>query len=243
LYAFLMTFLLVIFGASIPASATQDNALEIETEGSYRMAPGSSVGLVKSIALFNAEIKAVELAGRYLSHDFLVETYKLDKDEIYCLVTREIRPEILMEKWERIQTQSIYKVRIRTRVKASDFIKAEMQDKASAKKEANPPYQEELGQPVSDKVDLGKDIAKAYRLLRRREWRMAAIYLNHLEKKYPNWDRIYMAKAITHYFCHDLVSMRKVLSKACSLGHPIACEDLTNLKKVHEQDFGLSIFD
>jgi hypothetical protein len=238
-----MAALLVLFGANLSVSAVQSDELEVETEGSYRMVPGSSVDLVKKIALFNAKIKAVELAGRYLSHDFLVEIYELDKDEIYSLATREIQSEILMEKWEQIEEQSIYRLRIRARIKSSDFIKAEMKDKASAKKEAKPSYHEELGQPVSDEVDLGKDIAKAYRLLRKKQWRMASIYLNHLDKKYPNWDRIFMAKAITHYFFHDLVSMKKVLSKACSIGNPVACDDLKNIRKVHERDFGLSIFE
>jgi len=69
------------------------------------------------------------------------------------------------------------------------------------------------------------------------------IYLNHLEKKYPNWDSIYMAKAIAHYILNEPVFMEKALNAACRLGNGTACDDLKNLKKVHEYDFGLSIDD
>jgi hypothetical protein len=69
------------------------------------------------------------------------------------------------------------------------------------------------------------------------------IYLNHLEKKYPNWDSIYVAKALIHYIFHEPVFMKKALNEACRLGNQMACNDLKNIKKVHEYDFGLSIID
>jgi hypothetical protein len=39
------------------------------------------------------------------------------------------------------------------------------------------------------------------------------------------------------------VFMKKALNEACRLGNQMACDDLKNLKRVHEQDFGLSIID
>ena len=100
-----------------------------------------------------------------------------------------------------------------------------------------------MEQHISAEIDPGRDIAKAYRLLREKKWRIAMIYLNHLEKKYPNWDSIYVAKATTHYILHEPVFMKEALNKACRLGNQIACDDLKNIKKVHEHDFGLSIID
>jgi len=67
------------------------------------------------------------------------------------------------------------------------------------------------------------------------------IYLDHLEKKYPNWDSIYMAKAIAHYILHEPQLMQNALKRACGLGNPVACSDLKNLKNVRELDFGLSL--
>ena len=92
-------------------------------------------------------------------------------------------------------------------------------------------------------IDPGRDIAKAYRLLREKKWRIAMICLDHLEKKYPNWDRIYMAKAITNYILHEPVFMEKALREGCQLGNKTACDDLKNIKKLHEHDFGLSVID
>jgi len=214
--------LISIYGV---ASAAEDDIFEIEAEGNYRMAAGASIDLAKKLALFIAKRKAVNLAGRYLSRKSLIKVYELNKDEIYSLAAREIEAEIVEEKRRRVGKTSTYRVRIRARVQASDFVKAEMQDSKQEKKEAKESFREEMEQPVSAEIDPGKDIAKAYRLLREKKWRMAMIYLDHLEKKYPNWDSIYMAKAITHYILHEPVFMKKALNQACRLDNEIDAAD------------------
>ncbi|MGD8762510.1 MAG: hypothetical protein PVG87_09410 [Desulfobacteraceae bacterium] len=241
---FIMAALLVLFSINGVASAAEgDDIFEIESDGSYRMETGSSVDLAKKVALFTAKRKAVDLAGRYLSRKNLIETYELNKDEIYSLAAREIQAEILEEKQQTVGKTSTYRLRIRCKIQASDFVKAEIEDTKQEKKEAKESYQEEMEQPISAEIDPGRDIAKAYRLLREKKWRITIIYLNHLEKKYPNWDSIYMAKAITHYILHEPVFMKNALNKACRLGNSTACDDLKNLKKVHKHDFGLQIID
>jgi len=52
-----------------------------------------------------------------------------------------------------------------------------------------------------------------------------------------------MAKAITHYILHEPVFMKKALNQACRLDNQTACDDLKNIKRVHEHDFGLPIID
>jgi hypothetical protein len=240
---FIMAILLVLFSINGVASAAKYDIFEIETEGSYRMQAGASIDLAKKLALFTAKRKAVDLAGRYLSRKSLIEVYELNRDEIYSLAAREIRAEIIEEKHETVEKNSTYRVRIRARVQASDFVKAEMADTRQKKKEAKESFREEMEQSVSAEIDPGRDIAKAYRLLREKKWRIAMIYLNHLQKKYPNWDSIYVAKAITHYILHEPVFMKKALKEACGLGNQMACDDLKNLKRLHEHDFGLSIID
>jgi len=240
---FIMVILLVLFPINGVASATEDDVFVIETEGHYRMDAGAPVRLVKEMALFVAKRKAVDLAGRYLSRKSLIEIYEQSRDEIHSLTAREIRVEIIDEKCETVEHNFIYRVRIKAWVKASDFIKAEMEDTKQEKKEAIESYQEEMEQPISADIDPGKDIAKAYRLIREKKWRLAAIYLNHLEKKYSNWNDIHMAKALNYYILREPVFMKKALNQACRLGHQIACDDLKHLKRVHEHDFGLSIMD
>ena len=183
------------------------------------------------------------MAGRYLSRKSLIKVYELNREEIYSLAAREIEAKILKENRQTVGKISTYHVRIRATVQASDFIKAEIEDTKQQKKETKESYREEMEQPVSAEIDPGRDIAKAYRLLREKKWRIALIYLNHLEKKYPNWDSIYVAKALNHYILHEPVLMKKALNEACRLGNQTACDDLKNIKKVHEHDFGLSIID
>ena len=240
---FILAALLVLFSMNAVVAAAEDDIFEMEVEGSYRMEAGGSTDLAKKMALFAAKRKAVDLAGRYLSRKSLIKVYELNRDEIYSLAAREIEAEILEEKRPTVGKASTYRVLIRARVQASDFIKAEMADSKQEKKEAKESYQEEMEQHISAEIDPGKDIAKAYRLLREKKWRIAMIYLNHMAKKYPNWDSIYMAKAITHYILNEPIFMETALNAACRLGNNTACNDLKNLKKVHEYDFGLSIKD
>ena len=235
--------LLLFFSINGAVPAAQDDAFEIESEGRYQMVVDASIELAKKMALFSAKRQAVDLAGRYLSRQSLIKVYELNRDEIYSLAAREIETKILEEKRQTVGKILTYYVRIRARVQPSDFVKAEMEDNKQEKKEAKESFSEEMEQPVSAEIDPGKDISKVYRLLREKKWRIAMIYLNHLEKKYPNWDSIYVAKAITHYILHEPVFMKKALNDACRLGNQIACDDLKSLKRVHQHDFGISIID
>ena len=229
--------LLVLFSINGVVSAAEDEIIEIETEGDYRVIAGVSIDLAKRMALFTAKKKAVDMAGRYFSRNSLIVIYELNRDEIYSLAAREIEAEILEENQKKFWGTSTYHVRIRARVQASDFVKAEMEDTKQEKEEAKESYREEMEQPISAEIDPGRDIAKAYRLLREKKWRMAMIYLNHLVKKYPNWDSIYMAKAITHYILHEPVFMEQALSEACHLSNQTACDNLKSIKRVHKHDF------
>jgi hypothetical protein len=237
----MMAALLVLFSINGVASAVEDDILEVETEGSYRLDAGAPIRLAQEVAFFIGKRKAVDLAGRYLSHKSLIPVYELNRDEIYSLAAGEIRAELLEEKRETVEKYSIYHVRIRAWVQASDLIRAQREDAKQEEKETKESYQEEMQQTVSAKIDPGIDIAKAYRLIRKKKWRLAAIYLNHLGKKYPNWADIYVAKALVSYILHETVFMEKALKQACRLDHHVACDDLKHLKKVNEHDFGLSI--
>ena len=239
----MMAALLVLFSINSVDSAAEDDIFEIETEGSYRMNDVASIDLAKRMALFIAKRKTVDLAGRYLSRKNLIKAYELNRDEIYSLAAREIETEILEQSRQTVKKNVTFHVRIRTRVKVSDFVKAEMEDAKQEKKEAKQSFHDEMEQPISAEIDPGKDIAKAYRLLREKKWRMAMIYLNHLLEKYPNWDSIYMAKAVTHYILHEPVFMKKALTQACGLDNQTACDDLKSLKRLHGHDFGLSLID
>lgn len=239
----LVATMLVLFFLGGFSQAAEKDAFEIETEGSCRIAAGSSVELARAVALFNAKRKAVELAGRYLSHMRLIKAYRENKEEVYSLAASAIAARILAEKKEKVGSDTFYRCRIRVRVQPADFIRAEIAAAAMEEDEARKPFREEVEQPLPADINPGRDIAWVYLFLRQKKWRPAIIYLDHLEKKYPDWDSIYMAKAITYYILHNPVFMRKALQKACRLGNAVACSDLKHLKRVQERDFGLSIPD
>ena len=233
----------LFFSINNIAPAMENDIFEIEAEGSYPIMEGDSIDLAKKVALFTAKRKAIVSAERYLSHHRLIEVYELEKEEIYCLAARKLQAELLEARQENSGEIKILCIRIRARIHASDFLKAETEVAKLEREEAKESYREEMEQHISAEIDPGRDIAKAYRLLREKKWRIMTIYLNHLEKKYANWDRIYMSKAILHYILHEPVFMKQALSKACHLGNQIACDDLKNLKRVHKHDFGLLTFE
>ena len=70
---FIMAVLLVLFSINGVASAGGNDIFEIEADGSYRMEAGSSIDLAKKVAIFIAKRKAVDLAGRYLSREGLID--------------------------------------------------------------------------------------------------------------------------------------------------------------------------
>lgn len=238
---YIIAVFLILSSINSVASVVEDDIFEIEIESSYPMAIGSSNYFAKEMALFIAKKKAVDLAGRYLSRKSLVGVLEQERDEIYCLAAREIQTEVLEEGQETVGNLTRYRLRIKAYIHPSDFVKATMEDYKQEKKEEKESYQEEMGQYLSSEIDPGRDLAKAYRLLREQKWRILMIYFNHLVKKYPNWDSIYMAKAIAHYILHEPMFMKKALNEACRLGNRTACDDLKNLKKLHEYDFGQSI--
>jgi hypothetical protein len=198
-----------------------------ETEGRCRISTEGSADIARQVALFIAKRKAVDEAGSYLAAKSTIPAYELNKEEIYSLVAREIDAMILEEDQQTAYRDPTYHVRIRALVKPSDFIKAENEDAKDIHSEQNESFQKEMEQPVSAQIDPGKDIAKAYRLLRENKWRIAMIYLHHLEQKYPYWGRLYMVKAATHLHLNEPGLRHKALDDACRFGHQLACEEIS----------------
>ena len=81
-------------------------------------------------------------------------------------------------------------------------------------------------QPVMADIEPGRELARAYRYIRQRQWRIAIIYLDHLQKKYPAWGDLYLAKAVAFYGMNDPEDMKTALTKACRLDSREACSEL-----------------
>ena len=228
----MITCLLLVIIFFIPAFclAAEDNnddTLEIITDYTYQIGPGDSQKKYESLSLYGAKYKAVVLAAKYLSHRGLLENYGKKQKEIFCLVVDELKA-ASVEKGL-IENGSSYFIKIKTKVKSTDFIRAEIKNLQLEKEEMNFSLQEKLEQHTYKSIDPAQELSRAYRYIRRRHWRVAIIYLDHLEKKYPNWGEIYLAKAIAFYAVHEMQSMIDALKTSCSLGNREACEDLAGL--------------
>jgi hypothetical protein len=218
------------------AQTAAEDSLELVSEGKFEALAGTSRKLARQIALFEAKKKAVESAGRYLAGKHLVLSYEQKKEEIYSLVTTKIDSKIIAENEASSGHGYTYIVRIRTTIRSSDYIDADILDKKLEIEETRETLKEELEPEITAEIDPGMDIARAYRLLRQEKLRPAMIYLNRLEKKYPNWAAIYMARAIGFYLLHEPSDMKKELEKACAAGNPSACDDLKSLRRVRQFD-------
>ncbi len=221
---------LFIFVFSTPCLSEGQNTADtvvLTTDFIYKLQEGDSQEISRALALFGAEHKAVVLAAKYLIHKGLLEHYGKKQGEIFCLATNEIKAVIVDEKFEK--ATNAYYVKIKAEINSTDFIQAEIKNLELEKKEAEFSYGQEMEQQVIQAVDPGKELSRAYRYIRKGQWRIAIIYLNHLGKKYPHWGDIYLTKAIAFYSMHDRDRMMTALKKGCALDNQEACDDLKSL--------------
>ena len=211
-----------------------EDTLEIATDYTYKIGPGDSPKKYEALSLYGAKYKAVVLAAKYLSHKGLLENYGKKQKEIFCLAADELKSAVIAKKL--IENGSAFYIKIKSKVNSIDFIRAEIKDLQLEKNEKNFSLQDKMEQQVSQSIDPAQELSRAYRYIRKMYWRIAVIYLDHLERKYPNWSEIYLAKAIAFYAMHEIQSMMDALGTSCSLGNREACEDIEGLLQSHNKD-------
>lgn len=204
-----------------------DDTLEIATDYTYKIGPGDSQKKYEALGLFGAKYKAVVLAAKYLSHKGLLEHYGKKQKEIFCLAVNELKSEVIEKKLT--DNGSSFYIKIKSKVDSLDFIKAEIKDLELERDEKHFSLQDKMEQHISKSIDPAQELSRAFRYIRRMQWRIAIIDLEHLERKYPNWSEIYLAKAIAFYAIHETESMMDTLKTSCALGNREACEDIEAL--------------
>ena len=202
----------------------RDDTIRVITEFTYRPGDKDSKEKSRALALFGAKLKAVNLAAKYLTHKGVLEHYEKKQSEIFSLTTNEIQVSMIDEKF--YQDINSYYVKIKSEVTSIDFIKAQIKDTELEKNESRFSYSEEMEQPVSKVINPGEELSRAYRYIRKEQWRISIIYLDHLEKKYPHWGDVFLAKAIAFYGMDDIDKMVDALKTACSLNNQEACNEL-----------------
>ena len=229
-----LSFLLLMFSSLCVADdGKAENKFEIVSEFTYPLAPSDLKDVYESLCLFGAKYKAVKLSGKYLQHIGVLKDYGKRKREIFYLVADDLKIQIIQKNI--IDSKKFY-AKIKAEVTPANFIKAEIINNRLEEKERKFSWQEEMEQYLYKTINPGQEISRAYRYFRKKNWRIGMIYLDHLQKKYPNWQEIYFAKAIGFYAQNRFKEMTNALKKSCSLGNDEACDDLKSLSE-HSSKF------
>jgi hypothetical protein len=224
----LMVLFFVAARVGAAGEMNRDEVITVTAEFSYACGDKDSARKARALALYGARLKAVKVAAKYLTHKGLLEHYEKKENEIYCLAADEINISRQEEGYR--EGGKIYYAKITSAISNVDFIRAHIKDLAFDKEEAHFPYGKEMEQPVLKDIDPGQELSRAYRYIRKQEWRIAIIYLDHLEKKYPCWGDLYLAKAIAFYGINADPQMIEALRKACSFNNQEACNELQSFE-------------
>lgn len=198
--------------------------MQTVTEISYHAGPGDTRKTAPALTLFGAQHKAVLRAAEHLTERGLLKNYGDKQREVFCLVADELQFQVIDESFS--EKNNTYTITIRTAVSLSDFVKAEIRNAALDKEEMQFTFQEEMEPVVPQAIDPAKELSRAYRYVRKHHWRMAIIYLDHLEKKYPHWGALFHAKAMGFAGMHEMERATEALSSACGFGDQEACREI-----------------
>jgi len=223
---FLLVMVLLHSHPTVSLSVTDKDLQEMQTvtSFSYRAGPGDTRETARALALFGAQHEAVLRSAEILARGGLPIDYGDKQREVFCLVADELQFRVMTESFS--EKSHTYTITIKVAASLSDFVKAEIRNAALEKEEMQFSFQEEMEPVVPQAIDPAKDLSRAYRYIRKRHWRMAIIYLDHLEKKYPHWGALFHAKAMGFKGMHETERAIESLSLACDLGNQDACMEI-----------------
>jgi len=211
------------------AADAQRGAFLSEPTGSYTMQKGDGTALSESLAIFQAKRAAVEAAQLYFARRERIAPLGRRKDEIVNFTADRVAFDILEQKWTGGNTATTCEVRLIVRVRPSDLIEGEIESLRLEKVAEEESYRQEMEPSISLQSPPGHDIAAAFRHIRRGELRPAIIYLDRLQRKYPNWSDIFELKALAYDLHNEPIKMQQALRKACQLGSRSGCDHLRML--------------
>jgi hypothetical protein len=147
--------------------------------------------------------------------------------EVFCHVVDRLQYSLLDDSFS--EKDRIASIKIKSSVSLTDFVRAEIRNTEFEKEETNFSLQEEMEPVVLPTIAPALELSRAYRYIRKHHWRMAIIYLDHLEKKYPHWGTLFLATSMAYLGMHETERAISALSSACYLGDKEACLKLNQL--------------
>ncbi len=225
-------FFTLVLVASHPGMSDADansivDEMQAVTSFSYHAGPGDSRQTARALALYGAKYESVLLSADHLAGRGLLKNYADRQMEIFCLVVDKLQYSMLDDSFS--EKDRIALTKIKSSVSLDDFVRAEIRNAEFEKAEANFTLQEEMEPVVPPAIAPALELSRAYRYIRRHHWRMAIIYLDHLEKKYPHWGALFTAKSTAYLGMHETERAISALSSACYLGDQEACLKLNEL--------------
>ncbi len=224
-----LVMLLVFWHPGMSWSGMDAGSRQIEavTTFSYRAGSGDSPETARALALYGAKYKAVLLSAKQLADNGVLKDYGERQMEILCLVADELPADIVDAAF--VKEGSTYRVTIKSSASLADFVRAEIRNAAFEEIERHFSLQEEMEPVVLPTIAPAQELSRAYRYISNHHWRMAIIYLDHLERKYPHWGTLLLAKAMAYLGMHETERTVSALSSACYLGDQDACLKINEL--------------
>jgi len=227
-----ISFLLMVLMHAHPCAsiAQTDSSIQkmlVTTAFSYHAGPSDSRQTARALALYGAKHKAVGLSADQLVGKGLLKDYEERQMEIFCLVADALQSDIVDESFS--EKKRIAKVKIKSRISLNDFTRAEIRNAAFEKEEMHYSWKQEMEPVVSTTIAPARELSRAYRYISRHHWRMAIIYLDRLEKKYPHWGALFLSKAMAYLGMNETEKAISALSAACDLANQEACQKIKAL--------------
>jgi hypothetical protein len=210
-------------GVSCAGADAAPQETRVVSDFSYPCGPGDSPEIARALSLFGAKYEAVLISAGRLAERGLLKDYGDKRMEIFCLATDELNASIVSASFS--EKTNICTSKVKCSVALSDFVRAEIRNAALEEEERHFSFQQEMEPIVAPAIAPAKELSRAYRYLRKHQWRMAIIYLDHLEKKYRHWSALFLAKARGFQGMHRIENAEAALSTACQLGSQEACRE------------------
>ena len=214
-------------GVSLSGSETSGRQVQLVTDFSYAAGLGDTPEAARALSLYGAKYKAVTISAGQLADKGLLKDYEDRQMEVFCLVADELQYSMIDQSFA--DKSRTYTVKIKSSPSLTDFVQAEIRDAVFEKEEMHFSWREEMEPAVSPSIVPAQELSRAYRTIRKKHWRMAIIYLDHLEKKYPHWGALFLAKGMAYLGMNETDRAITALSSACYLGDQEACLKLNEL--------------
>jgi len=190
----------------------------------YTSGPDDNPETAHALALFGAKYAAVFQCAQRLRGIDLLMVEPNRKRAIFCLVADRMQYKLIEQRSD--PDLGTYFVKISSTLDLVDYTEAASRNASLHNEEQHYQLREELEPSLSGTIAPAFDLSRAYRYISQERWRMAIIYMDRLEVKYPHWGILQLAKATAYLKLHERKQAMGSLKSACNRGIEEACQKI-----------------